>query len=989
EKRCLEDTRVPLIQLISNWISSGFEPLFLLHGPAGSGKSAVAHSVAEWCKVNERLGCIFCFSSSIKDRQFLRLFPTIAASLANFDVGWKKALCDALKGEHDLSTTDSLERQFNGLLVGPAKDVEARAIGPIVIIIDALDESGDEKSRATLLPYIARLAKLSSALRFVITSRDEQDIMDAFDGLANRDNQKDIMDPVRRYDIASLPHRDVDADIHRFIESRLLPVRKITADPRWDAGLMLNQLVTAAQSLFHWASTACTFIRGEDEPKDYNWHDRFQAVLSSASGGQNSGPEYRKLDSLYKTILEKLYGKNPSEHYERVMGCALTVREPVSLRTLEQLLHNHEEPDRTSNLLKAAGSLMYGVLNSDTRTRIRPLHSSFREFLTDAKRSGNYHVHVKAADDLLAQSSLRIMTTYLKFNICHLETSYKLNDEYDGLDQRIPNNMTPGLIYAVRYWAQHIHIGSGPGATLSPGLLPQIDGFLKTRALFWLEALSLLKSLQSGSSALLTLKRALTASDVLRLVEDLDRFLSLYWDVISISAPHIYLSALPFTPETSLVSQNYMEFFPESARVSQGRLAHWPALRCTMQGHRYGTRSVQFSHDGKWIVSGSEDCTVRMWDAESGQAVGKPFEGHTGEVYSVAFSSDGRHIISASADNTIRMWDTSDGKAIGEPFRGHTDKVNSVAFSPRADDPRAVSGSDDRTIRLWDTSTGQMLGEPMKGHTDGVYSVGFSPDGTRLVSGSKDHTIRTWDAQSQEVVAGPLSGHDDSVDCVAFSPDSKRVVMGSRDGTIRVWDAESGQTIVGPLVGHTSGVTSASFSPDGKYITGKALGESLRGHHVGVTSLSLSPIDGKRLVSGSMDETLRIWDVETRKPVGEPLQGHTDEVNSVAYSSDGSRIVSGSDDVAVRLHARMKASFGLTSWGSVDDGWILGPNDERLLWVPQHSRWNLWQPASRLFLPSEETTMLDLSRFVHGKRWAECYKFYEPRTDEGEAGGEH
>jgi WD40 repeat protein len=148
---------------------------------------------------------------------------------------------------------------------------------------------------------------------------------------------------------------------------------------------------------------------------------------------------------------------------------------------------------------------------------------------------------------------------------------------------------------------------------------------------------------------------------------------------------------------------------------------------------------VAFSPDGKTIVSGGSDGTVRLWDT-SGKAIGQPFKGHEDAVNSVAFSPDGKTIVSGSHDRTVRLWDTS-GKAIGQPFKGHEDMVNSVAFSP--DGKTIVSGGRDKTIRLWDTS-GKAIGQPFKGHEDAVNSVAFSPDGKTILSGSIDMTVRLW-----------------------------------------------------------------------------------------------------------------------------------------------------------------------------------------------------------------------------------------------------
>jgi len=274
--------------------------------------------------------------------------------------------------------------------------------------------------------------------------------------------------------------------------------------------------------------------------------------------------------------------------------------------------------------------------------------------------------------------------------------------------------------------------------------------------------------------------------------------------------------------------------------------------------------SVSFSPDGKRIVSGSVDDTLKVWDVETGQEL-LTLKGHSDYVMSVSFSPDGKRIVSGSGDNTLKVWDVETGERM-LTLEGHSDYVMSVSFSP--DGKRIVSGSYDDTLKVWNAETGQEL-LTLKGHSSDVWSVSFSPDGNRIVSGSGDNTLKVWDVETgQELLT--LKGHSDYVRSVSFSPDGNRIVSGSGDNTLKVWDAETGQEML-TLKGHSDYVMSVSFSPN-----------------------------GKRIASGSLDKTVKIWDADTGE-LARTIDEHSGYVRSVSFSPDGKRIVSGSGDKTIKI----------------------------------------------------------------------------------------
>jgi WD40 repeat protein len=366
----------------------------------------------------------------------------------------------------------------------------------------------------------------------------------------------------------------------------------------------------------------------------------------------------------------------------------------------------------------------------------------------------------------------------------------------------------------------------------------------------------------------------------------------------------------------------------EQGRRLLGQVKVWDAQTgqetLSLQEQSGVVRSVAFSPDGKRLASGSLAYdqqlrplpgVVKVREAQTGREV-LSLQGHTAGILSVAFSPDGKRLASGSEDQTIKVWDAQTGQAT-LTLKGHTRGVTSVAFRP--DGKRLASGSDDSTLKVWDAQTGRLI-LTLQGPTGEVSSAAFSPDGQHLVSGGTDQTLKVWDAQTGQMTQ-TLKGHTREVSSVAFSPDGERLVSGSSDNTLKVWNAQTGQEPL-TLHGHAGIVLSVAFSPDGKHLASGSGGYDQRGRplsplvkvwdaqsgqeiltltgHTGpVHSVAFSP-DGQRLASGSQDRTLKVWDVQSGRETL-TLKGHTDTVFSVKFSPDGKRLVSGSADGTLKM----------------------------------------------------------------------------------------
>ena len=324
--------------------------------------------------------------------------------------------------------------------------------------------------------------------------------------------------------------------------------------------------------------------------------------------------------------------------------------------------------------------------------------------------------------------------------------------------------------------------------------------------------------------------------------------------------------------------------------------------RATLGRHDAVALAVAFSPDGRWVVSGGDDRSMRLWDTSlrpDDVGLGPHVEG----VNRVSFDPAGEVIVSAGHDNALRLWNLSDGT----PFRvlgGHDDTVRAAEFSP--DGKHIASVGHDRDVRIWDRQTGTVE-RVLAGHREAVFGVAYSPDGKWLVTGARDRTVRIWDLE-RGLQARVLEGHDADIRDVAFSPNGRLVASASSDGTVRLWDAESGAERE-VLRLHEGAVEGVSFSADGKLLATGARDKTARlydlasktsrllGTHEGrVYWLTFDPL-GRWVAAPDSTGQVHLWGLEGGHRV---IRGHRNEVNSVDFTPDGRVMVTGSDDGTVR-----------------------------------------------------------------------------------------
>ncbi|KAH6985511.1 hypothetical protein EDB80DRAFT_229356 [Ilyonectria destructans] len=694
------------------------------------------------------------------------------------------------------------------------------------LIIDALDEC--ETNRDQLLDLLVNISS-SSRAKLIVSRRNWPNIEERL----NAATQKLHL-------CLELNHKSISAAVSKYIKYKVDHLAQSKKYDRKTQDAVQQHLASNANDTFLWVALVCQELAGSNVRKRHTL-----AKLKSFPPG---------LDSLYQRMIQHIRNSDDADLCKQILAVASVVYRPVSLKELTSLVGSLEgfgdDLDTLEEIIGSCGSLLTireGVIYF--------VHQSAKDFVLNKASdqilpSGIAHQH-----RAVFSRSLEALSGTLRRDI------YSLRVPGFSIDQVSPPDPDPlaSTRYSCIYWVDHLD-DSDPAEMvrdLQHGSV--VHAFLKRKYLYWLEAVSLMRSMSEGVLAIQKLEALVgnvEARQLTELLRDARRFILSHKRAIEIAPLQVYAAALVFSPSRSLVRQVFMEEVPDWIILKPIVEVDWNACVQTLEGHDDSVTSLVFSADGQRLASSSHDKTIKIWGASSGACL-QTLKGHDSSVGSVVFSADDQRLASSSGE-TIKIWDASSGACL-QTIEGHDDLVISVVFS--ADGQRLASSSGDRTIKIWDASSGACL-QTIEGHDDAVTSVVFSADGQRLASRSGDRTTKIWDASSGACLQ-TLKGHDSWVSSVVFSADGQRLASSSYDKTIKIWDASSGACLQTLGVGRV--ITHLSFDP----MTNSRLSTDIGALNLDLSSANAAQLTGASLLDcsyyGCGVSNDGIWIVKDRK----------------------------------------------------------------------------------------------------------------------------
>ncbi|KAI1727465.1 WD domain, g-beta repeat domain-containing protein [Ditylenchus destructor] len=378
-----------------------------------------------------------------------------------------------------------------------------------------------------------------------------------------------------------------------------------------------------------------------------------------------------------------------------------------------------------------------------------------------------------------------------------------------------------------------------------------------------------------------------------------------------------------------------------------------PVTRCTssLPGHQQPVLTVQFSPDGRNLASGSGDTTVRLWDLQT-ELPFKTCQGHSKWILCVAWAPNGKKLASACKNGTICLWDPNNGNMIGRKMEGHKQWVTSIAWNPLHQDPQSrllASAGKDSTVRIWDTIQGVTI-RSLNGHTASVTCIRWGGCGL-IYTGSQDRTIKVWRVEDGTLCRN-LDGHAHWINTLAlnvdyvlrtscFSPEDS--CKNPPDGEMQELAKKRYETA---LKGSTERLVSGSddftlflWEPAEK----KQHIARMTGHQQLVNQVMFSP-DTRYIASASFDKSIKLWCGRTGKYISS-FRGHVRAVYQISWSADSRLLVSGSADSTLKVWEVRTHKLLLDLPGHGDEVFVVdwSPDGERVVSGGKDTLLKLWR----------------------------------------------
>ncbi|KAH7309734.1 hypothetical protein B0I35DRAFT_379296, partial [Stachybotrys elegans] len=858
DKKRIEATKGGLLEQSYRWVLENQDfhqwqtdprnPLLWIRGDPGKGKTMLLCGIIDELQ-KQHVGNIAYFFFQASDRR-INSATAVIRSLLFMLIEQQPPLVSYIQQRYDqegeaLFTDVNAWTALSDILSQMIRDPMLQST---YFIIDALDECVSGLSE--LLNLMVELLGASPQIKWLISSRNWPHIEE---GLYNAE-----------YKIAlrlELNEESVAAAVTTYIQAK---VEDLAKRKRYDDGMrstVQQHLLSNAQGTFLWVALVCQAL------VPIARHHTISALRTFPSG----------LDPFYRQMMDQLDPMD-ADLCRRILAIVSVAYEPITLDELLSLI-DFQSCESLTEIIQLCGSF----LTVRNRT-IFFIHQSAQDFLLT---KGSAEIFPAGQSDIhltIYRRSLDILSEILRRDMYGVGAPGVSIDE---IDEPNPNPLIASR-YQCIYWVDHLHESSlglnvGDSEDVFDGKI--IDTFLQKKYLYWLEALSHVRSVPQGIISMSKLCTIVQNNERSRrlanLVYDALRFMQYYGSIIAKYPLQVYASGLVFSPQKSVIRDLFRPEFPSWIVTQPATEETWNACLQTLEGHRDFVTSVAFSPDSKLVASGSKDGTLKIWAAATG-ALQKTFKDSIswGEVESIVFSPDSK-LVASSSDHNVNIWAIATG-APQQTFRNDFYLGGLIVFSP---DSKLLAMGAYNSVEIWAVETGA-LRQRLEGRS---WLIAFSPNSKLFATTSYKYDeiwgVKSWGVEIRAVDTGALQQR---LEChrpwsIAFSPNSKLLATASHRVT-EIWDAATGvlqQTLEEP-----------TLSPK-PYQRGSQELQEVKTMFLKARSLAFSP--DLKLVASASDSTVNIWDTATGT-LQQTLEGSGKRASTIVFSSNSKLIALISDE---------------------------------------------------------------------------------------------